>query len=119
MRPDSDELTHTTPRAAYLIVIRQVFPLDDNRSSIGRSAENNLVIDDPSVSRAHVTIERTGEHYVIYDCGSSGGTYVNRKKISSLELNSGDIISIAGVKMLYVEDSPKPLDTSRLRYLHR
>lgn len=106
-----------SPRA-FLIVIRQVFPLDQEMISVGRGLDNTLVIDDPSVSRSHVQITATPEGFRVQDLGSTGGTYVNGRQVDQRHLHSGDILSLAGVSILFVEDTPKPLDTSQLRNLN-
>ena len=80
--------------------------------NIGRSLENHLVIDDPSVSRAHAQLIAIKNHFMVFDQNSTGGTFVNGKRISRTVLNSGDIVSLAAVSMLYVEDSPGLLSKS-------
>jgi pSer/pThr/pTyr-binding forkhead associated (FHA) protein len=119
MSSDTEPKPTSTPSAAFLIVIRQIFPLDRETVKVGRGLENQLVIDDPSVSRQHVNIHTSSGEVVIQDLDSSGGTYVNGKQVTQELLRSGDIISLAGVTMLYVEDHPQPMDTSRLRFLQR
>ena len=42
--------------------------------TIGRSPNNNLVLDSPSVSRWHAQVVHTGEHYAVEDLDSSNGT---------------------------------------------
>ena len=100
------------PPNAFLIVNSQVFPLDQEVINIGRSLENHLVIDDPSVSRAHAQLIAIKNHFMVFDQNSTGGTFVNGKRISRTVLNSGDILSLAAVSMLYVEDSPGLLSKS-------
>jgi pSer/pThr/pTyr-binding forkhead associated (FHA) protein len=100
------------PPNAFLIVNSQVFPLDQEVINIGRSLENHLVIDDPSVSRAHAQLIAIKNHFMVFDQNSTGGTFVNGKRISRTVLNSGDIVSLAAVSMLYVEDSPGLLSKS-------
>jgi predicted component of type VI protein secretion system len=100
------------PSNAFLVVNSQVFPLDREVINIGRSLENHLVIDDPSVSRAHAQLIAIKNHFMVFDQNSTGGTFVNGKRVSRTVLNSGDIISLAAVQMLYVENSPGLLDKS-------
>ncbi len=100
------------PPNAFLIVNSQVFPLDREVINIGRSLENHLVIDDASVSRAHAQLIAIKGHFMVFDQNSTGGTFVNGKRTTRTVLNSGDIISLAAVSMLYVEDSPGLLSKS-------
>jgi pSer/pThr/pTyr-binding forkhead associated (FHA) protein len=46
--------------------------------------------------------------YVLYDTGSSGGTYVNGERISEVVLRGGDVIMLAGVQLIFGEDAPTP-----------
>ncbi len=108
-----------TPSTAYLIVIRQVFALDKSKVKIGRGLGNDLIIDDPAVSRNHILITGGEGAFELEDLDSTSGTFLNREKISRGKLRSGDVVSLAGVSILFVEESPRPLDTSRLKQLHR
>lgn len=106
------ERKRSVPPNAFLIVNSQVFPLDQEVINIGRSLENHLVIDDPSVSRAHAQLIAIKGRFMLFDQNSTGGTYVNGNRTSRSVLNSGDILSLAAVSMLYVEDSPGLLSKS-------
>lgn len=85
--------------------------------NIGRRRDNHIVIDDPRVSRAHVQLRLRFERYVIYDLDSKGGTFVNGHRITECILKPGDVISLAGVKLVYMEDDSgsasrdTPIDT--------
>jgi pSer/pThr/pTyr-binding forkhead associated (FHA) protein len=111
-RTEKEAKRAIVPPNAFLIVNSQVFPLDQEVINIGRSLENHLVIDDPSVSRAHAQLIAIKNHFMVFDQNSTGGTFVNGKRISRTVLNSGDIVSLAAVSMLYVEDSPGLLSKS-------
>jgi pSer/pThr/pTyr-binding forkhead associated (FHA) protein len=45
---------------------------------------------------------------VIYDLGSSGGTLVNGDRVSECLLQPGDVINLAGVQVIYGEDTLTP-----------
>jgi ABC-type multidrug transport system ATPase subunit/pSer/pThr/pTyr-binding forkhead associated (FHA) protein len=64
--------------------------------TIGRSAENDLVLSHPSISRSHAKIERKGENkFLITDLESMNGTFVNGHQISgSSTIGSNDTIFI-------------------------
>ena len=65
------------------------------RVTIGRLTENDIVIDDKTVSKHHCFIVAEQDSFVIGDAGSSNGTYVNDKKISShKKLSDGDVITL-------------------------
>ncbi len=90
------------PEDFYLIVEgTQAIQINSPVTSVGRSRENTLVIDDPRVSRRHLEIRVIREQFVLFDLNSSGGTYVNGQRI----LYSGDVITLAGVNMVFIQDS--------------
>lgn len=72
--------------------------------SIGRKAENDLVIDDPAVSGKHAHIEQIQSVYFIQDAGSSNGTFANNKKIDRKQLVNGDQIGIGQHLLVFQED---------------
>jgi ABC-type multidrug transport system ATPase subunit/pSer/pThr/pTyr-binding forkhead associated (FHA) protein/ABC-type multidrug transport system permease subunit len=62
---------------------------------IGRSPDNDLVLEDLEVSRRHAELRRrTDGTYEIADVGSNNGTYVNGRRITSRVLTESDIIGI-------------------------
>jgi len=78
------------------------FALLDRVTSLGRSVENDISLDDITVSRRHAVIERTGEHFIIHDNGSLNGTYVNQHRITSVELQHGDEVQVGKFHFLFL-----------------
>jgi adenylate cyclase len=66
---------------------------------IGRMPDNDIVFEDKSVSRYHAEIITKDGSYIIKDLGSMNGTLVNDVRISSINLKSGDRITI-GIRTL-------------------
>ena len=62
--------------------------------TIGRLPDNNIVIDNLSVSRKHAVIHAWKSGYHIKDLGSKNHTYLNGREVDSEELNTGDLINI-------------------------
>ena len=94
------------PVNVFLVVDgRKAIPLDQPLITIGRSHENTVVLDDPRVSRKHIEIRVIRDHFVIFDLNSSGGTYVNGQRVSQGILYPGDLISLAGVNMVFTRDT--------------
>jgi pSer/pThr/pTyr-binding forkhead associated (FHA) protein len=60
----------------------EVFPLDERRNTIGRTEDNTIFLNDPSVSRGHAEIECDGIIYRLTDLGSSNGTSVGGRRIT-------------------------------------
>ena len=89
----------------YLIVNGgDMFCIQRTVLNIGRNPENHLVINDQRVSRSHCQLRLVHQHYVLFDLNSSGGTYVNNIRVNRQVLTTGDIISLAGVQLIYGED---------------
>ncbi len=65
-------------------------------TTIGRRPDNNIIIDDASVSNRHarLTLEN---NYFLTDLRSSNGTFINGKKILHAKLSDGDEINFAGI----------------------
>jgi pSer/pThr/pTyr-binding forkhead associated (FHA) protein len=72
------------------------------RVVIGRSPTCDAVLDDPTVSRQHATLQRAGRDVSVEDLGSTGGTTVNGKPIrGSRVLRHGDLLGFAGVNLRF------------------
>ena len=97
------------PENAFLIVEGvKVFPLTLPVVNIGRRLDNQLVIDDPRVSRNHAQLRAIKGRFVVFDLNSTGGTFVNGQRASQTVLYPGDVISLAGVALIFGQDNPPP-----------
>ncbi|MDD5370240.1 MAG: DUF3662 domain-containing protein [Anaerolineaceae bacterium] len=97
------------PKNAFLIVNGlDTFPLRQLVVNIGRRLDNHLTIDDPRISRSHAQLRAIHGRYVLFDLNSTGGTYVNGQRISRIDLNPGDVISLAGVPLIFGQDGYQP-----------
>jgi len=79
--------------------------LDGAEWSIGRHASNDIVIPDPTVSRHHAVLRRSGLIFTVEDLDSTQGSMVNRVSIKSSELQGKEEIQLATVKCRL---SPQP-----------
>jgi hypothetical protein len=103
----ADENSETMPDNAFLIINGiKLFPLKMNVINIGRRLDNQLVIDDPRISRSHAQLRAIKGRFVIFDLNSTGGTYVNGQRTSQTVLYPGDVISLAGVPLVFGQDNP-------------
>lgn len=94
------------PEYAFLIINgSQIFPMTEQVITLGRRVDNHVVIEDPGVSRVHAQIRAIKGHYVVFDLESLGGTFVNGVRINQATLFPGDVISLAGVNIVYGQDS--------------
>ena len=80
------------------------FPLTKALLSIGRGLENDLVIDDPRVSRHHAQITFRHGHYLLRDLRSTNGTFVNKQPVEAVVLAPGDLVSIGGFELMFVQE---------------
>jgi hypothetical protein len=77
--------------------------------SIGRALDNDVIIEDPRISRHHAQCRQRYGHYVLHDLESTGGTRINGYPVEECMLHSGDVVSFAGVEVIYGEDPPTPI----------
>lgn len=62
---------------------------------IGRAEKCHIVLDDTYVSQMHARFFARGESYMVEDLGSTNGTYLNRRRITSpVEVSRGDQVKI-------------------------
>jgi pSer/pThr/pTyr-binding forkhead associated (FHA) protein len=92
-------------RDAYLVINNQIYPLNKAVTTIGRKLDNDIVIQDPLVSRYHAEIRQDGDTFYLFDLDSSCGTFVNQKNISKSQLFSGDIILLANMPVMFVDEA--------------
>jgi hypothetical protein len=101
-----EEVSQAVPEGAFLILnSAQVYPLIDPVVNIGRQSTNHLVVEDVKVSRTHAQLRAIKGRYVIFDLESSGGTFVNGSRTGQRTLFPGDVISLAGVSLVYGQDA--------------
>jgi pSer/pThr/pTyr-binding forkhead associated (FHA) protein/tetratricopeptide (TPR) repeat protein len=80
------------------------FPLTASAENvIGRTRENDLVIDHRSISRRHAKIVAEDDQYSIFDLGSANGIRINDEDYQQTALRRGDIVELGHVKLKWVE----------------
>ncbi len=79
------------------------FALEHVITTIGRHPESDIFLDDVTVSRRHVEVERTTTGYVVRDVGSLNGTYVNQTIIEGdTALTNGDEVQVGRFKLVFL-----------------
>jgi pSer/pThr/pTyr-binding forkhead associated (FHA) protein len=85
---------------SYRLVMRsgpssgKVFPLEKAELFVGRDLNNDVVINDPEVSRRHARFLLQGNSYVLEDLGSTNGTFINGQRLASpYPLRDGEVIT--------------------------
>lgn len=102
----------------------ETFPLVGDYYKLGRSSKaNDIVVRNPVVSQTHLSIKRdlkNQRQFVLYDENSTNGVYIGRRRIQTLELRHGDILTLgppelaAGVRVKF--HNPPPPAIQGLRY---
>jgi hypothetical protein len=93
-------------KKAFLIVNgKDLVPLRSKVINLGRRADNDLVLDDPRVSRLHAQLRFSRGEFFLFDLNSTGGTSVNGQPVRQWRLTPGDVIGLAGFPLIYGEES--------------
>lgn len=79
-----------------------VFPLEAAMVTVGRGLNNDLIVEDPRVSRQHAQFRLKARRYYVSDTGSTNGTYVNGAALTTEQpLRDGDMVSFGGLEMQF------------------
>jgi len=93
------------PENAFLILDNSnTVPLRQTVINIGRRLNNHIILEDPRVSRNHAQLRAIRGKYVLFDLNATGGTFVNGERVTQHTLKPGDVISLAGVPLVYGEE---------------
>jgi hypothetical protein len=96
---------------SYLIIEGKfTVTLEGRVVNLGRRPENQIVLEDLRVSRDHAQIREINGKYKIFDLNSKGGTFINERQISQSFLKSGDVISLAGSTMIFIQEEIEERD---------
>jgi ABC-type multidrug transport system ATPase subunit/predicted component of type VI protein secretion system len=108
------------PKTQYLDM--RAIPKTGRRITIGRHADNVLVLKNPRVSRYHAVIEQFGARFRLSDLKSDNGTFVNGKRVEKETwIKEGDEIRVGSFRLVFQEDGITHFDEAgnmRLDALH-
>ena len=80
----------------------ETFAPQGERTTIGRSPDCPVFLDDVTVSRKHAELVQRDGRWFIEDQGSLNGTFVNRRRVESAELTDGDEIQIGKYRLTFL-----------------
>jgi pSer/pThr/pTyr-binding forkhead associated (FHA) protein len=87
---------------------------DKKRLTIGRTPDNDVVLDNRGISRKHALIEFNPDGAVVIDNESLNGTFVNNRRITEEILKDGDQITIGKFNLIYRQEVEKDAKFSDL-----
>jgi hypothetical protein len=76
--------------------------------TIGRHPDSDILLDDITVSRRHAEVRDDGGLFWARDVGSLNGTYLNRERIDTARLSSGDELQVGKFRLLFLSPGPGP-----------
>ncbi|MCG8325464.1 MAG: FHA domain-containing protein [Thiotrichales bacterium] len=102
---------------AYLVTqdeTKRRYPITRTTWRIGRSKDNELALDDNSISRRHAEIHRSqGDEFTVIDLDSLNGVFINNEKVKIQQLKEGDILEIGDINFRFTLHSAEyPLEES-------
>ena len=102
-------------------VVAREYTLEAGRLGIGRRLDNDIRLDDATVSGQHAAIEVRPNPYmeeymeaVLEDLGSTNGTLVDGRTVKRHVLKPDDVIQIGTHRFKYVDESAPRLDETRI-----
>jgi pSer/pThr/pTyr-binding forkhead associated (FHA) protein len=112
-----EEIDNLPSNAFFVIEGVRIYPLVKGIINIGRGLDNHLIIDDLRVSRNHAELRSIKGQFVLFDLNSTGGTFINERRIVQAILYPHDTISLGGVILIFNQEDPPPrpdlIDTVR------
>ena len=80
----------------------ETFHPEGDRTTIGRSPDCGIFLDDVTVSRKHAVLVSRDGGFFVEDQGSLNGTFVNRKRVDGAELEDGDELQIGKYRLTFL-----------------
>jgi hypothetical protein len=82
--------------------VGETFHPEEEQTTIGRSPDCGIFLDDVTVSRKHAVLVQRNGAFFIEDQGSLNGTFVNRKRVESSQLEDGDELQIGKYRLTFL-----------------
>ncbi|GMU04366.1 sigma 54-interacting transcriptional regulator [Corallococcus caeni] len=78
-----------------------VYPLATEDLRVGKSTDNDVVIDHPTVSRNHLVVRRQGDRFLVQDLGSTNGTFLDGAQVREAYLRPGALLEVGDVRLRF------------------
>src|SRR5690606_22581967 len=109
----SARVTPSIPGDTFALVVeigpnpRRIYTLTEDNYTLGRDLSNDIVIQDPEVSRWHLQLFRNPDGYSVKDMGSTNGTVLNGVRLTgSKPLRVYDTLELGtAVRLHYIYDT--------------
>jgi len=93
-------------------VIRE-YQLKNERTTVGRKPQNDIHLEDPTVSGEHAVFLNL-QHFYVEDMGSTNGVILNGKRVTKRQLNNGDVVRIGRHEFKFVDEVSGSFDKTVL-----
>ena len=96
-------LTSASPKVIvkYNESVLKEIDLDQSELTIGRKADNRLVIEDSAVSGHHARLVKIQSVFFLEDLGSTNGTFVNEQRVDRQQLKDMDVVGIGKHRLIF------------------
>ena len=107
--PPTEVTSQPLPASAWLVArtgsrTNKDFGLQRNENLIGRDgSQADIVLDDGTVSKQHAKIKYESGQFVVYDLGSTNGTFVNNRRVQRQALLDDDAVRFGNVQFVFKE----------------
>ena len=82
---------------------------DTQDVTVGRAPENDLVVEDPEMSREHVRFRKEGAAFLVDNLSTSNPTFVNDESVTSHPLTHKDVVRIASTELVFCRVNQNPV----------
>lgn len=108
MQPVPAAQPQTTPHTPTSLIIDGTYTimLTAPLVTLGRGKANDIILDDPHISRQHAQLRLRAGSYIVFDTHSQSGTFVNEVAVREHTLHSGDVIRIGKTRLVYFQERP-------------
>ena len=91
----------------------QKYDINKDRITLGRAANNDIVIQDEAVSSQHCDISRRGDRFILHDLNSTNGTLLNMQPVlAEAVLQNRQVVQIGGSELMFEGDSAGNITSS-------